>query len=62
MARQRQRVIAPMRVVLARGSFFLHVRHFAVGRNLTVVAGDTAASERCEPEETNQTHHVGSRS
>ena len=47
-----------MRVVLARGALFLHVRHFAVGRNLAIVAGDTAAAERREPEETNQTHHV----
>ena len=51
-----------MRVVLARGAFLFHVRHFAVGRNLTIVAGDAAASKRCEPEETNQTHHVGLRS
>src|SRR5688500_11419296 len=55
--RRRQRVVAAVRVMLARGALLLDIRHLAVGRDLAVVAGYTTTGERRKAKESNQTHH-----
>src|SRR5438477_13035278 len=46
-----------MAVIHAAGALFLDVGHFAVRRDLTILAGYATAPERCEANQANQTHH-----
>ncbi len=57
-ARRRDRVVAAVRVLAATRALLLDVGDLTVGSDFPVVAGDAAAPERGESEETDETHHV----
>ena len=50
-------MIAAMRVLAAGRALLFHVGYLPVRGDFPVVAGNAAAAERRETEETNKTHH-----
>jgi hypothetical protein len=53
-------VIAPVTVMAAVLTLLFDVGDFPVGRDFAVVTGHATATERCESQEPNQTHHDAS--
>jgi hypothetical protein len=56
----RNRVVAPVSVTAAVQTFFFHVADFAVGPHFAILADYTPASQRCEAEKPDETHHATS--
>jgi hypothetical protein len=55
-ATRAERLISNVFDVEAGRALLLDVRHFAIGRYLTIAAGDTTTTQLGEPEESNQAH------